>query len=73
MEEKIKELDLTEDKCPVNYLKAKWELLQNPTTKLKLIFSDEKIARTVRASLEKDKFHISDVENVNGKFIFFVC
>lgn len=68
----VKELDLIQDKCPVNYLKVKWELWNNPDRKLKLIFSDRNIAQTVKYSLEKDKFHLTDVENVNGKFIFFV-
>jgi TusA-related sulfurtransferase len=71
--QQVKQLDLSSDKCPTNYLKAKWELLKcKPGEQLKLVFADEKIAQTVLNSLKKDGFTVSNIEIVDSKFVFFV-
>lgn len=69
----VKELDLTKDKCPVNYLKAKWQLMESDEINLKLIFTDKNISETVRTSLRKDGFEVSSIENLGDKFTFYVC
>ncbi len=69
----IKEIDLSKDSCPVNYLKAKLELSKlEPNNKLKLIFSDLRVAQTVKKSLEKDGFTSSDISSMANTFFFFV-
>lgn len=68
----IKELDLRNDKCPINYLKAKWQLIQNNDISLKLIFADEKISQNVKMSLEKDGFTVSPLQKENNSVFFYV-